>query len=68
MLLLKVFSGVVPTNVPLDKSRPYYVAKSLGANVSDRWGVFFQQFYDWNRMAFRERRGGDNVCMGETHI
>ena len=31
-----VFSGVVPTNVPLDKSKPYLVAKSLGANVSNK--------------------------------
>ena len=31
-----VFSGVVPTNVPLDKSKPYLVAKSLGATVSNK--------------------------------
>ena len=31
-----VFSGVVPTNVPLDKSKPYLVAKSLGANISNK--------------------------------
>ena len=30
-----VFSGVVPTHIPLRKSRAYLVAKSLGANVSD---------------------------------
>lgn len=28
-----VFSSVVPTNQPLEKSRAYYVAKSLGAEV-----------------------------------
>ena len=30
-----VFSGVVPTHVPLSKSRAYKVAKCLGANVSE---------------------------------
>lgn len=30
-----VFSGVVPTHVPLRKSRAYLVAKSLGANVTE---------------------------------
>jgi len=28
-----VFSGVVPTNVQLEKSRPYLLARALGANV-----------------------------------
>lgn len=28
-----VFSGVIPTNVTLEKSRPYQMAKSLGANI-----------------------------------
>lgn len=28
-----VFSGVVPTNVHLEKSRPYLLARALGANV-----------------------------------
>jgi hypothetical protein len=27
----------VPTHVPLEKSKPYLVAKSLGANVTDRY-------------------------------
>ena len=31
-----VFSGVVPTNVPLEKSKPYLIAKSLGAVIMDR--------------------------------
>ncbi len=31
-----VFSGVVPTNTPLEKSKPYLVAKSLGAVIMDR--------------------------------
>jgi RNA polymerase II subunit A-like phosphatase len=31
-----VFSGVVPTNTPLEKSKPYLVAKSLGAIIMDR--------------------------------
>jgi len=31
-----VFSGVVPTQIPLERSRPYLVARSLGATVSDR--------------------------------
>ena len=31
-----VFSGVVPTNTPLEKSKPYLVASSLGADVMDR--------------------------------
>ena len=31
-----VFSGVVPTNVSLEKSKPCLVAKSLGAAVMDR--------------------------------
>ena len=31
-----VFSGVVPTNTPLEKSKPYLVARSLGADVMDR--------------------------------
>ena len=31
-----VFSGVVPTNVPLEKSKPYLVARSLGAVVMDK--------------------------------
>jgi RNA polymerase II subunit A-like phosphatase len=31
-----VFSGVVPTNVPLRKSRAYMVARSLGANVDEK--------------------------------
>ena len=31
-----VFSGVVPTNIPLNQSKPCLVAKSLGANVSDK--------------------------------
>ena len=30
-----VFSGIVPTHIPLRKSRAYKVAKCLGANVSD---------------------------------
>ena len=28
-----VFSGVIPTNMPAEKSRAYIVAKSLGANI-----------------------------------
>jgi RNA polymerase II subunit A-like phosphatase len=31
-----VFSGVVPTNTPLERSKPYLVAKSLGANIMTR--------------------------------
>ena len=31
-----VFSGVVPTNTPLEKSKPYLVARRLGADVMDR--------------------------------
>ena len=31
-----VFSGVIPTNVPLERSKPYLVAKSLGAEVTDK--------------------------------
>jgi len=31
-----VFSGVVPTQIPLERSRPFLVARSLGATVSDR--------------------------------
>lgn len=31
-----VFSGLIPTNAKLDKSRPYLVAKSLGAVVEDK--------------------------------
>ena len=30
-----VFSGVVPTNVQQEKSRPYLVARSLGASIMD---------------------------------
>ncbi|GAB6030521.1 hypothetical protein CHUAL_007387 [Chamberlinius hualienensis] len=28
-----VFSGVVPINMPLEKSKPYFVARSLGAEI-----------------------------------
>jgi len=31
-----VFSGVVPTHVKLERSKPYLVARSLGARVSER--------------------------------
>lgn len=31
-----VFSGVIPTNIPVEKSKPYLVAKSLGAIITDR--------------------------------
>ena len=34
-----VFSGVVPTHIPLSKSRAYKVAKCLGANVSESINV-----------------------------
>jgi len=29
-----VFSGVVPTNLPIEKSKPYVMARSMGATVS----------------------------------
>ena len=31
-----VFSGVIPTNVLIERSKPYLVARSLGAEVTDR--------------------------------
>ena len=31
-----VFSGVIPTNIPLERSKPYLVARSLGAEVTDK--------------------------------
>jgi RNA polymerase II subunit A-like phosphatase len=34
-----VFSGVVPTHIPIRKSRAYMVARSLGANVSESINV-----------------------------
>ncbi|XP_020717658.1 RNA polymerase II subunit A C-terminal domain phosphatase isoform X2 [Ceratitis capitata] len=33
-----VFSGLVPTNMQLEQSRAYFIAKSLGANVSQSIG------------------------------
>uniref|UniRef100_A0A1B0AAP6 RNA polymerase II subunit A C-terminal domain phosphatase n=1 Tax=Glossina pallidipes TaxID=7398 RepID=A0A1B0AAP6_GLOPL len=33
-----VFSGLVPTNMKLQQSRAYFIAKSLGANVSQNIG------------------------------
>ena len=30
-----MFSGVIPMHVPLKKSKPYMLAKSLGANVQE---------------------------------
>ncbi|XP_018803973.1 PREDICTED: RNA polymerase II subunit A C-terminal domain phosphatase isoform X1 [Bactrocera latifrons] len=34
-----VFSGLVPTNMQLEQSRAYFIAKSLGANVSQSIGL-----------------------------
>ena len=31
-----VFSGVIPTNIPIKRSKPYLVARSLGAEVTDK--------------------------------
>ena len=31
-----VFSGVTPTNIPMVRSKPYLVARSLGAEVTDK--------------------------------
>jgi RNA polymerase II subunit A-like phosphatase len=31
-----VFSGVIPTNIPVERSKPYLVARSLGAEVTER--------------------------------
>ncbi|XP_017463675.1 PREDICTED: RNA polymerase II subunit A C-terminal domain phosphatase isoform X1 [Rhagoletis zephyria] len=33
-----IFSGLVPTNMQLEQSRAYFIAKSLGANVSQSIG------------------------------
>ena len=33
-----VFSGVVPTHVRLERSKPFLVARSLGAKVTDKVG------------------------------
>ena len=42
----QVFSGVIPTHVQLEKSKAYLVARSLGANVTDRY--FKQTFLFFN--------------------
>ena len=31
-----VFSGVVPTQIPMERSKPFLLARSLGANVSNK--------------------------------